>query len=253
MARKKTTNLFNKNHISLIKVENDNNNDNSIVFHEPSFSSKKNSYGNSKFSQKTQRINTWVNLAVYNSTSSIVVKPAVNKRIVERLKSPLGFYYTKVTEPQREQTQHVSTTKKIWRFYIQNSVTYELIYYTEYNGVKAGFETHPWELADNKSVEDHLITALINDLETIIADASSKERVDEDKLNPKGRWNGRNYGNYYSNREGIETKRFVGDLTEVKKEIFTDLFGYPDGPKYQTNEEKILAHGFDLKTSFRKM
>ena len=41
--------------------------------------------------------------------------------------------------------------------------------------------------------------------------------------------------------------------TSVKKEIFTDLFGYPDGPKYQTNEEKILAYGFDLKTSFRKM
>ena len=100
MARKKTTNLFNKNHISLIKIENDNNNDNSIVFNEPSFSSKKNSYGNWKFSQKTQRIDTWVNRAVYNSATSIVVKPAVNKRIVERLKSPLGFYYTKVTEPQ---------------------------------------------------------------------------------------------------------------------------------------------------------
>ena len=249
MARKKTTNLFNKNHISLIKVENDNN-DNSIVFHEPSFSSKKNSYGNWKFSQKTQRIDTWVNKAVYKSSSSIVVRPAVNKRIVERLKSPLGFYYTKVTEPQREQTQYVSTTKKIWRFYVQNSVTYELIYYTEYNGVKVGFETHPWELADNKSVEDHLITALINDLETIISDTSSKERVDEDKLNPKGRWDRENY---YSSHEGIETKRFVGNLIEVKKEIFTDLFGYPDGPKYQTNEEKILAHGFDLKTSFRKM
>ena len=38
-----------------------------------------------------------------------------------------------------------------------------------------------------------------------------------------------------------------------KREIFTDLFGYPEGPKYQTNEEKILSHGFDLKTSFRTM
>jgi hypothetical protein len=248
MARKKTTNLFNKNHISLIKVENDNN-DNSIVFHEPSFSSKKNSYGNWKFSQKTQRIDTWVNKAVYKSSSSIVVRPPVNKRIVERLKSPLGFYYTKVTEPQKEQTQYVSTTKKIWRFYVQNSVTYELIYYTEYNGVKAGFETHPWELADNKSIEDHFITALINDLEKIISDATTKDRVDKDRLNPVKRWD----DSYYCKYEGLETTRFVGDMSEVKKEIFTDLFGYPDGPKYQTNEEKILAHGFDLKTSFRKM
>jgi hypothetical protein len=250
MARKKITNLFNKNHVSLIKVENDNNNDNSIIFREPTFSSKKNTYGNFKYSEKTQRIDTWVNRAVYNSATSIVVKPAVNKRIVERLKSPLGFYYTKVTEPQRERKEIVATRKKIWRFYIQNNVTYELIYYTEYNGAKVGFEKHPWELADTKSVEDHLITALIKDLETIISDATTKERVDEDKLNPKCRWDDTIY---HSNREGIETKRFVGDMTAVKKEIFTDLFGYPDGPKYQTNEEKILAHGFDLKTSFRKM
>ena len=250
MARKKTITLFNKNHISLIKTIGEGIDYNVITFNNSSYSTKKNDKGNFKFSQKTQRIDTWVNRAIYKSSSSIVVRPAVNKRTVERLKSPLGFYYTKVTEPQKEQTQFVSTTKKIWRFYVQNSVTYELIYYTEYNGVKVGFETHPWELADNKSVEDHLITALINDLETIIADTSSKERVDEDRLNPKGRWN---TDNYYSHREGIETTRFVGDLTAVKKEIFTDLFGYPDGPKYQTNEEKILAHGFDLKTSFRKM
>ena len=92
MARKKITNLFNKNHVSLIKVENDNNNDNSIIFREPSFSSKKNTYGNFKYSEKTQRIDTWVNRAVHSSATAIVVKPAVNKRIVERLKSSLGFY-----------------------------------------------------------------------------------------------------------------------------------------------------------------
>lgn len=39
---------------------------------------------------------------------------------------------------------------------------------------------------------------------------------------------------------------------EIRKEIMTDLFGYPDGPKIQPNNIKILAHGFDLKTSFRK-
>ena len=85
---------------------------------------------------------------------------------------------------------------------------------------------------------------------SIIADTSSREHIDEDRLNPKGRWD---RDNYYSRTEGINQTRYVGDLTNVKKEIFTDLFGYPDGPKYQTNDEKILAHGFDLKTSFRKM
>ena len=31
-----------------------------------------------------------------------------------------------------------------------------------------------------------------------------------------------------------------------------DLFADKDGYKQQTNESKILAHGFDLKESFRK-
>ena len=125
-----------------------------------------------------------------------------------------------------------------------------MIYYTEYNGVSIGFETHPWDLMDNKYIEDHFINSLIDDLIFIIADTTSREHVDEDILNPKGRWD---RDNYYSRTEGINQTRYVGDLTNVKKEIFTDLFGYPDGPKYQTNDEKILAHGFDLKTSFRKM
>lgn len=249
MARKKTTTLFNKNHISLIQYVNGGNGDNVITFTDPSYSTKKNSNGNWKFSEKTQRIDTWVNKSVYRSATSVVVEPAQKKTITERLKSPLGFYYTKVTKPHPERTNYVNTTKKIWRFYIQNNVTYELIYYTEYNGVKVGFDTHPWELADNKSIEDHFITALIKDLETIISDATTKDRVDKDRLNPVKRWD----DSYYCKYEGLETTRFVGDITEVKKEIFTDLFGYPDGPKYQTNEEKILAHGFDLKTSFRKM
>jgi hypothetical protein len=249
MARTKTTTLFNKNHISLIQYVNVGNGDNVITFTDPSYSTKKNSNGNWKFSEKTQRIDTWVNKSVYRSATSVVVKPEQKKTITERLKSPLGFYYTKVTKPHPEQRNYVNTTKKIWRFYIQNSVTYELIYYTEYNGVKVGFDTHPWELADNKSIEDHFITALINDLEKIISDATTKALVDKDRLNPVKRWD----DSYYCKYEGLETTRFVGDMTEVKKEIFTDLFGYPDGPKYQTNEEKILAHGFDLKTSFRKM
>lgn len=249
MARTKTTTLFNKNHISLVQYVNGGNGDNVITFTDPSYSTKKNSNGNWKFSEKTQRIDTWVNKAVYRSATSVVVQPEQKKTITERLKSPLGFYYTKVTKPHPQRTNYVNTTKKIWRFYVQNSVTYELIYYTEYNGVKVGFDIHPWELADNKSIEDHFITALINYLEKIISDATSKDRVDKDRLNPIKRWD----DSYYCKFEGIETTRFVGDLTEVKKEIFTDLFGYPDGPKYQTNEEKILAHGFDLKTSFRKM
>ena len=249
MARKKTITLFNKNHISLIKTIGESIDYNVITFTDPSFSTKKNDNGNWKFSEKTLRIDTWANKAVYQSVTTTVVEPAIKKRTEERLKSPLGFYYTKVTGPRSERKEVVNTIKKIWRFYVQGNTCYELIYYTEYNGVKAGFETHPWELADNKSIEDHFITDLINDLNTIISDTTTKIRVDENRLNP----NIREGYHSWSGAERLKTHRYVGDMTEVKKEIFTDLFGYPDGPKFQTNEEKILAHGFDLKTSFRKM
>lgn len=249
MGRKKTITLFNKNHISLVKTIAENIDCNVITFTDPSVSTKKNSYGNFKYSEKTQRIDTWTNKTVYRTATTTVVEPAVKKRIEERLKSPLGFYYTKVTNPRPEKKEAVITTKKIWRFYVQGVTCYELIYYTEYNGIKVDFETHPWELADNKSIEDHFITDLLNDLNIIIDDATTKIRVDENRLNPNVK------EGYHSwvGTEVIKTHRYVGDMSEVKKEIFTDLFGYPDGPKYQTNEEKILAHGFDLKTSFRKM
>ena len=250
MAREKRINLFDKNHVTLTKHINTGDSENELVFTGISWSTKKNDCGNFKCSNTEKRIDCWVNKTEYTSGTTIIVQPTIKKRIVERLKSPLGFYYTKITEPQSERKELVITKKKIWRFYVQNNVTYELIYYTEYNGVRIGFETRPWDLMDNKYIEDHFINSLIDDLNSIIADTSSKERVDEGTLNPKGRWD-RN--NYHSRNEGINQTRYVGDLTNVKKEIFTDLFGYPDGPKYQTNDEKILAHGFDLKTSFRKM
>lgn len=250
MAREKRINLFNKNHVTLTKYINTGNAENELVFRGSSWSTKKNDCGNFKWSNTEKRIDCWVNKTEYSAGTTVVVQPATKKRIVERLKSPLGFYYTKITEPQPERTEFVTTKKKIWRFYVQNNVTYELIYYTEYNGVRIGFETRPWDLMDNKYIEDHFINSLIDDLISIIADTSSREHIDEDRLNLKNGWD---RDNYYSRTEGINQTRYVGDLTNVKKEIFTDLFGYPDGPKYQTNDEKILAHGFDLKTSFRKM
>ena len=36
------------------------------------------------------------------------------------------------------------------------------------------------------------------------------------------------------------------------QQLYIDLFGNIKGPVYQTNDEKILSHGFDLVTSFRK-
>lgn len=35
--------------------------------------------------------------------------------------------------------------------------------------------------------------------------------------------------------------------------LYRDLFGNEKGIRFQTDSEKIISHGFDLKTSFRKM
>lgn len=41
-------------------------------------------------------------------------------------------------------------------------------------------------------------------------------------------------------------------MEEKKNQIMTDLFGNPDGPIMTSDKVKILSHGFDPKTSFKK-
>lgn len=164
------------------------------------------------------------------------------KPITERVKSPLGFYYTRTIHPQTLVHKHEetgSTIKHVWNFYNPDG-EYELTYYTEYNGTKANVEIHPWNLIDKKAMGDNFITALLEEITSIIECTKTKQEIEleQPQLN---RYLGR------------EEHHYTGNLGEVKRLIFTDLFGYPEGPKYQTNDEKILAHGFDLKTSFRNM
>ena len=86
---------------------------------------------------------------------------------------------------------------------------------------------------------DNFITALLDEVTNIIECTKTKQEIELEQ--PRNRYLGR------------EEYHYTGNLGEVKRLIFTDLFGYPEGPKYQTNDEKILSHGFDLKTSFRNM
>ena len=97
---------------------------------------------------------------------------------------------------------------------------------------------HPWELADNNSMPDHYVTALINELNKLF------EICVEYKcsLIKDG------YKHYFGD---IQSEPTIVSAAKVKKDIFTDLFGFPDGPKYQTDMDKLLAHGFDPKMGFR--
>lgn len=124
-------------------------------------------------------------------------------------------------------------------FYNQD-IRYILTYYTEYCGTNVNPEIHPWNLIDKKAMEDNFITALLEEVTNIIEITKTKQEIELEQPQP----------NRYLGRE---EHHYTGNLGEVKRLIFTDLFGYPEGPKYQTNDEKILSHGFDLKTSFRNM
>ena len=69
---------------------------------------------------------------------------------------------------------------------------------------------------------------IVNELVRIIKEANICKRLDDISFKD---WN---------------SEQFI-------QQLYIDLFGNIKGPVYQTNDEKILSHGFDLKTSFRKM
>ena len=144
------------------------------------------------------------------------------------LESPLGFYYTKKIKVIKDSGD--TTTDKticVWNFWLDQKTKISISYIIKFGDTEINVETRPWEIADNTAFEDHLVT----DLKKVVDDI-----IDEFK-----RFKNINI-----------TSKNVTNLGDIKRKLYTDLFGYPEGPKFQTNEGKILSHGFDPKTSFRK-
>ena len=146
------------------------------------------------------------------------------------LESPLGFYYTKKIQVI-EDSGDTTTNKTIcvWNFWLDQKTKISISYITKFGDTGINVETRPWEIADNTAFEDHLVTDL--------------RKVVDDIINEFRRFKIINI---------ISKNVEITNLGDIKRKIYTDLFGYPEGPKFQTNEEKILSHGFDPKTSFRK-
>lgn len=149
----------------------------------------------------------------------------------EKCKSPLGFYYWKIRKDEFENNS--MTIKEI---HIENyDIKYCLTYVSEFHGVQIGNETRPWMLVEgDKSIEDHFIFDLLELLNDLFMYAEEKKIT----AYKGSKW---------------EPKHIETSIKSIKDEVFVDLFGSKDGIKFQTNDEKILSHGFDLKTSFRKM
>ena len=133
--------------------------------------------------------------------------------------SPLGFYYYKNERCYNNNSyKEIGLRQKYW--FCLDGCSYEISYLKKYNDTSIGHETRPWDLVGN-GMSDHFI----NDLEKVL-----NQIIDE------------LHGNKYDKEK----------IKSFKDNIFIDLFGDVDGIKIQTNDLKILSHGFDLKTSFRK-
>ena len=233
MAKEKVTTIFGKNHISIVKYENT---ENLVV---PGYC---NSSGQEIDNYVTREEGYKSSLDRCVSTRFIKKQSEKSKLVEVRVKSPLGFYYTKkVWEDNNSGSEYDLKTGKliIWKF-IKGTTRYEVSYYRRFGNTSVSVETRPWELVPgDKAWEDHYTNDLLEELGKIFEFTENK-KLSGIKFNFPNR--------HYSSQDDY----YTGRLKELKRIIFTDLFGYPDGPKYQTNEEKILAAGFDLKTSFRK-
>ena len=156
---------------------------------------------------------------VIKDDSRVVCYTGKGGRIAKCI-SPLGFYYYKNINNIKTKTVYGEEGVRYKHIIGINSGYYEITYITKLNSTSIGHETRPWDLIGN-GIEDHLI----HDLERLLS-------------------------NLIVSLEDYGYKK--DDLKEFKNTLFIDLFGSADGIKTQTNEGKILSHGFDLKESFRK-
>lgn len=234
MPKLKVTTIYNKNHIRIEKREYDYNpGKQKTLFSQPVYNyiTVRNIENSSNYDDNA---NFYKKGARYNSVKE--------KVITVRKKSPLGFYYDHketIYPEKKDKTKLNDThyTMREYRFFI-GSTNYTITYYLEYNGQYANKEMHPWELADNNSMPDHYVTALINELNKLFELCSEYKC----SLIKDG------YRSYFGD---TQSEPILVSSSQVKKDIFTDLFGFPDGPKYQTDMDKLLAHGFDPKMGFR--
>ena len=154
-------------------------------------------------------------------------------KVVEK-ESPLGFVYSykETTGGYWEKEyygENIDTTYYKCNIYLGNKI-YSLTYPTKYNEQYVNADIRPWELLDG-CMSDHFVNDLLVELNKIIEDIK-ENGIKEVK-----------YESEYINNKSIY---------DWKCELYISLFGHKDGPRYQTNDEKILSHGFDLVTSFRK-
>ena len=213
MAREKEKILFNKNHITIKLYEN-----------------RQYIHGNTSKSvitggEATRRNTYW---------------PDYEKIKVKKISKLAPFYYEVeeyVKKSNNRNTNVYSSGSEQMITYISAGPNseYEIKYYIAYGDTKISHETRPWDIYPGDAIfEEHFIT----DLEKVLKEIFLSVNIDSIDFHSD---------DYLKIRYQIKENG-----ANVRIKIMKDLFDDKDGYKKQTNESKILSHGFDLKESFRK-
>lgn len=215
--------LFSKNRITLVREENPELESESYVYNKGGISSSLGS-DDGRYIKKTK---------------------TVKEEIQTKCESPLGFYYYKTeTVYHQVEDQKENNNPSVYlggALMVTKRYTYNLEFPTSQGGVHISVDTRPWMIVSGyKSMPDHFVQDLYNDLEAIFGELYSEKAI--------VKYYKRDYDNYWKT-EFVNSSQGLG---EFKNNLYLTLFGNTKGPRYMTDSEKILSHGFDLKTSFRK-
>lgn len=193
---------------------------------------------------KTENVNNFSKYVICNKINNSSIKCDYISRkkneyyYVDVIKeSPLGFKY--IEHEKRYKNQPKEESRYYKELYIVNiyleKTEYEFVYPIVYNHTHIGKENRPWDIVEgDKSIPEHFIFALKNEIDKLF------EVIKENKLTIH------NKGTYYRDNKTLTYQEF-------HDKIYEDIFGDKKGIRFQTDEEKLLAHGFDKVTSFRKM
>lgn len=222
--RQKVTNLFNKNHVSLTRADQ-----------LPEYESRLNLNGYAYIDEKKFG---------YQSKTCYSLYSREKEKVEITCESPLGFYYKKKVDKLQAAANDGFDVRnqsiRVLEVYVDD-VKYTLSYTIRYNDIKLSKELRPWEIyPKEKAMPEHFVGDLLKEVDSLFDKMITKKM----------------------NIIEIEGKRLFADSPDtgkcwdvhtIKRIIYEELFGWPDGPKFQTNDEKIESHGFDTVTSFRNM
>lgn len=186
-----------------------------------------------------------------NKTTKVIDNNSDPEKKV-RIKSPLGFFYEKTI---CSQTKAMITKSREFYFFIRRT-EYLLSYPVQYSETgmevkSVSQEERPWNIIpDDKSLKDNEISWLFQKLNLLFIELEKEKS----EIITQETYLGNDNNIVGIGIPAILPKDVINfqSVSEARSFVMKDLFGYSKGPLQQTNNQKILSHGFDLKSSFRK-